>query len=144
MRSAEVTASHTSAIGGGVGLRERLHAGGFAVDVHRLHAARHGVDLGIHIDHVRSPRSSGCGFVLGGLARMPSAAARRRVGESPGSAPARQLGAECVEVRQPEAAERVEPCDGRFEGRGIDRVHAAHAVGPHRCETGLAQHAKML
>ena len=55
MRSAEVTASHTSSIGDGYTCVSDLHACRLAVELGGLDAAGHGVDLGVHIDHVSSP-----------------------------------------------------------------------------------------
>ena len=131
-----------------VRLRERLHAGGLAVDLHRLHAAGHGLDLGVHIDHVSSPllRRFG-GWVVFGWVVFAGRMLRHppRVGGEPARpAPARELGAQRVEVRLPEAAERVEPRVGGRERIRVDRVEPTRAVGAHGGEARLAQHAEVL
>ena len=59
-------------------------------------------------------------------------------------ATAGEFGGEGIEVRLPEPAERIEPRVGDLEGRRVDGVEAASAVGAHGGESRLAQHAQVL
>src|SRR4051794_38477499 len=75
---------------------------------------------------------------LGGWSRC------RRVSASARAAPARQFGAERIEMRHPEAPERIEPRVSGFERCGVDRIHPSGSVGPDGREPRLPQHAQML
>ena len=90
------------------------------------------------------------GRVGGGAAsRRPAAGGAserlgRRVGQAALAAAAGELGAQGVEARLPEAAERVEPLVGGGELGGLDRVEAAGSLGVDGREAGLAQHPQVL
>jgi hypothetical protein len=88
-----------------------------------------------------------CGQVEGG-GRFSKWRAERRGGRrgcrAASAAAAGELGAEGVEARLPEAAERVEPFVGGGQLGGLDRVEATGAIRVDGREARLAQHPEVL
>jgi hypothetical protein len=74
----------------------------------------------------------------------PADGVQASCGEAALSLPAGELGAERVELRQPEALEGGEPVAGLARAAGVDRVQTAPSLGPDGGEAVLAQDAQVL